>query len=54
MGNVYALSDKPGLKGEIAFAAVNNGGHWIIELKPDGTEKRTRRIPEEGKVAKLI
>ena len=43
VGNVYALGDKPGLQGEIAFAAENNNGdNWIIELKPDGTEKQPR------------
>ena len=50
--NLYAISsEKPGLKGEIAFAAEDKGDHWIIERKPDGTG---RRIKARGKVAQLV
>ena len=52
VGNVYKISGNPGLKGEIAFAAEDKGSHSIIELKPDGTEKR--RTPAKGKVVFLV
>lgn len=54
LGNVYALIDRPGVKSEVAFAAEDKGSHWIIELKPDGTEKRERPIPAKGKVAYFV
>ena len=47
------MSRKTNNRGEFAFAAEDSSGqHWIIRLKPDGTEKLPR-IKAKGKVAEL-
>ena len=50
--NVYTVGYKTGFRGEVVFAAKDNNGHWIIELKRDGTEKR--RTKAKGKVVGFL
>ena len=53
--NVYKIGSKPGLQGEIAFAAKDNSGqHWIIQLKPDGSTEKKLRTKVAGNVAYLL
>ena len=41
---IYNITQRTNNRGEFAIAAKNNNGdHWIIELKPNGTEKRRTR-----------